>query len=71
MRIGASKKVIKCLFTYIMFNNLFTCSAVQYVLCLNCARLLYKPPVNNGEIEVGPDSSQVATINVDEPHRRS
>ena len=39
----------------------FTCSVVQFALCMHCARLLYKLHVNNGEIEVGPDFRQVPT----------
>ena len=50
--------MIKCVFTRNMFT--FTCSVVQYVLCMHCTWLLYILNENNFEIDVRPDSRQVS-----------
>ena len=50
--------MIKCVFTRNMFT--FTCSVVQYALCMHCIWLLYILNENNFEIDVRPDSRQVS-----------
>ena len=51
-----SKKVIKCVFIHNMFNNLHVPLAL-YALCMHNAWLLYTFHLNNGDIEMGQDSS--------------
>ena len=52
--------MIKCIFTHNMYT--FTCSVVQYALCMHCTWLLYILNDNNVEIDVRPDSRKTYII---------
>ena len=60
MRIRASKKVIKCVFTHNMFNNFIFCSSVCIVHTL--CKITIHNVCHNGATAVDPDSRQVPNV---------